>query len=78
MVLKDNTTSSEDILAEETNNLLAVRTKRTDKNKRNESAEEFLLTRESVIRFVQDSIANAVDRQKRNADRYGRANDLSF
>ena len=38
----------------------------------------FLLTRESVIRFVQDSIANAVDRQKRNADKHGRANDLSF
>ena len=69
---------SEETLTEERNSLLAVRTKRTDKGNTNESAEEFLLTRESVVRFVQDSIANAVDRQKRNADKHGRANDLSF
>ena len=69
---------SEETLTEENNSLLAVRRKRTYKGNTNESAEEFLLTRESVICFVQDSIANAVDRQKRNADRYGRANDLSF
>ena len=31
-----------------------------------------------MVRFVQDSIANAVDRQKRNADKHGRANDLLF
>ena len=80
--------TSEETLAEETNNLLAVRTKRTEKEKTNESAEEFLLTRESaeeflltresVIRFVQDSIANAVDRQKWNADKHGRTNGLSL
>ena len=44
--------TSEETLAEETNNLLAVRTKRTEKDKTNESAEEFLLTRKSVIHFV--------------------------
>ena len=31
-----------------------------------------------MVRFVQDSIAHAVDRQKRNADKNGRANVLSF
>ena len=57
---------------------MAVRTKRTEKDKTNELAEEFLLTRESITRFVQDYIANAVDRQKRNADKHGRANVHSF
>jgi hypothetical protein len=42
------------------------------------SAEDFLLTRQAVVRFVQDSIAHSVDRQKHNADRNGRANILSF
>ena len=55
-----------------------MRSERTAKDKAIEPAEEFLLTRESVVRFVQDSIANAVDRQKRNADKHGRTNDLSF
>lgn len=31
-----------------------------------------------MVRFVQDSIAHTVDRQKRNADKNGRANILSF
>ena len=31
-----------------------------------------------MVRFVQDSIAYAVDRQKRNADKNGRANVHSF
>ena len=44
----------------------------------NASSTDFLLTREAVVRFVQDSIASAVDRQKRNADKNGRANTLSF
>ena len=69
---------SEETLTDEKNSLLAVRSERTEKDKAIEPAEEFLLTRESVVRFVQDSIANAVDRQKRNADKHGRANDLSF
>ena len=36
------------------------------------------MVREAVVRFVQASIANAVDRQKRNADKHGRENVLLF
>ena len=36
------------------------------------------MTREEVVRFVQDSISNAVDRQKRNAEKNETANALSF
>ena len=36
------------------------------------------MAREAVVRFVQDSITNAVDRQKRNADKHRRANILLF
>lgn len=57
--------------------LSAVRTTHTAK-KKDESAEEFLLIREAVVRFVQDSIADAVDKQKRKADKHRRANVLSF
>ena len=46
--------------------------------KDSESADEFILARETVVRFVQDSIAEAVDRQNKNADKNGRANVLSF
>uniref|UniRef100_A0AAV1T0N8 Uncharacterized protein n=1 Tax=Peronospora matthiolae TaxID=2874970 RepID=A0AAV1T0N8_9STRA len=49
-----------DALTGEDNVLSAVHTKRTAANK-DESAEEFLLTREAVVRFVQDSIADALD-----------------
>jgi hypothetical protein len=42
------------------------------------AADDFLLARQAVIRFVQDSIADAVDRQKRNADQRGRKNTQSF
>ena len=66
-----------DILAEEEKKRLAVRTKRTDKQNK-ESAEIFLLTRKAVVPFVQDSIANLVDRRKRNADKKGRETVLSF
>ena len=41
-------------------------------------AERFPLAREAVLRFVQDSIAHAVDRQTRNADKDGRANVISL
>ena len=68
-IVNDYTSEDEDTLAEEENKLLAVRNTRTVPNK-GESAEDFLLTREAVVRFVQDSIANAVDRQKRNADKH--------
>uniref|UniRef100_A0AAV1T2H0 Uncharacterized protein n=1 Tax=Peronospora matthiolae TaxID=2874970 RepID=A0AAV1T2H0_9STRA len=43
-----------------------------------ESAEEFLLTREVVVRFVQDPFADAIEKQKRNTDKHGRASFLSF
>ena len=58
-----NDCSSEEVnnLAEEEKNLLAVRTKSTEQHN-NESAEKSLLTREAVVRFVQDSVASAVDR----------------
>lgn len=48
-----------------------------DSGKKDDSAEEFLLTREAFVRFVQDSIADAVDKQKRNAYKHGRAK-MSF
>ena len=54
-----------------------MRSKRT-KAKDSESADEFILAREAVVRFVQDSIAEAVDRLKKNADKNGRANVLLF
>uniref|UniRef100_A0AAV1UVH0 Uncharacterized protein n=1 Tax=Peronospora matthiolae TaxID=2874970 RepID=A0AAV1UVH0_9STRA len=47
-----------DTLTGEDNVLSAVHTKRTAVDK-DESADEFLLTREAVVRFVQVSIADA-------------------
>ena len=70
----------EDTLADEQKEertLSTVRTRRTEQTKAS-SAEEFLLAREAVVRLVQDSIAYAVDRQKRNADKNGRENVHSF
>ena len=55
----------------------AVRHSRTAQSKQTE-AETFLLARQAVIRFVQDSIADAVDKQKANADKNGRLNNLVF
>ena len=68
--------ASEDTLEEATSDLAAVHFKITVA-KDSESADEFILARETVARFVQDSIAE-VDRQKRNADKNGRANVLLF
>ena len=76
-IANDYHSEDEYALTDEEKNLSAVRTKRTAVNK-DESAEEFLLAREAVVRFVQDSIADAIDKQKRNADKHGRANVLSF
>uniref|UniRef100_A0AAV1U3P5 Uncharacterized protein n=1 Tax=Peronospora matthiolae TaxID=2874970 RepID=A0AAV1U3P5_9STRA len=59
----------DDTLTDEDNVLSAVHTKRTAVDK-DESSEEFLLTREAVVRLVQDSIADAPDRQKRNPDKH--------
>ena len=37
-----------------------------------------MLAREAVVPIMQDSMAHAVDRQKRSSDKNGRANLLSF
>ena len=74
-IANDYTSEDENTLAEEEDDILAVRTRRTATNQ-SDAAEEYLLSREAVVRFVQYSIANAVDRQKRNADKHGRANVL--
>ena len=42
----------------------------TDKD--SESEDEFRLDRDTVVSFVQDSLAEVVDRQKRNGDKNGR------
>uniref|UniRef100_A0AAV1V6C9 Tf2-1-like SH3-like domain-containing protein n=1 Tax=Peronospora matthiolae TaxID=2874970 RepID=A0AAV1V6C9_9STRA len=69
--------SENEALTGEDDVLSAVHSKRTAVDK-DESAEEFLLTREAVVRFVQDSIADAIYKQKRNADKHGKVNVLSF
>uniref|UniRef100_A0AAV1VJP6 Tf2-1-like SH3-like domain-containing protein n=1 Tax=Peronospora matthiolae TaxID=2874970 RepID=A0AAV1VJP6_9STRA len=73
----DRQSEDDDTLIVEDNFLSALHTKCTAVDK-DESAEEFLLTLEAVVRFVQDSIADALDRQKINADKRGKANVLSF
>uniref|UniRef100_A0AAV1V0P0 Uncharacterized protein n=1 Tax=Peronospora matthiolae TaxID=2874970 RepID=A0AAV1V0P0_9STRA len=62
-IANDRKSEDDDTLTGEDNVLSAVHTKRTAVNK-DEPAEEFLLTREAVVRFVQDSIADALDKQK--------------
>uniref|UniRef100_A0AAV1TXS6 Uncharacterized protein n=1 Tax=Peronospora matthiolae TaxID=2874970 RepID=A0AAV1TXS6_9STRA len=76
-ITNDRQSEDDDTLTGEDSVLSAVHTKSTTVDK-DESAEEFLLTRKAVVRFVQDSIADALDRQKKNADKHGRANFLSF
>uniref|UniRef100_A0AAV1TMT5 Reverse transcriptase domain-containing protein n=1 Tax=Peronospora matthiolae TaxID=2874970 RepID=A0AAV1TMT5_9STRA len=71
---EDNDASeSAEALTEEKVVVAAVRSQHTEAN---ESSDEFILARETVVRFVQDSIAEAVDKQKQNADKNGRANTL--
>uniref|UniRef100_A0AAV1VDR5 Reverse transcriptase n=1 Tax=Peronospora matthiolae TaxID=2874970 RepID=A0AAV1VDR5_9STRA len=71
---EDNDPSeSAEALTEEKVDVAAVRSQHTEAN---ESSDEFILARETVVRFVQDSIAEAVDKQKQNADKNGRANTL--
>ena len=67
--------ASNDTLTEVKSYLATVCSKRTVA-KDSYSADEFILAREAVVRFVQASIAEAVNRQKRNADKNGRANIL--
>uniref|UniRef100_A0AAV1UHI1 Uncharacterized protein n=1 Tax=Peronospora matthiolae TaxID=2874970 RepID=A0AAV1UHI1_9STRA len=62
----DYHSEDDDTLTGKDNFLSAVHTKRTTVDK-DESAEEFLLTCEAVVCFVQDSFADALDRQNRNA-----------
>uniref|UniRef100_A0AAV1V649 Uncharacterized protein n=1 Tax=Peronospora matthiolae TaxID=2874970 RepID=A0AAV1V649_9STRA len=76
-IANDGHSEDDDALTGEDNVLSAVHTKRTAVNK-DESAEGFVLTREGVVRFVKDSVADALDRQKLNAYKQGRANVLSF
>uniref|UniRef100_A0AAV1V2Y2 Chromo domain-containing protein n=1 Tax=Peronospora matthiolae TaxID=2874970 RepID=A0AAV1V2Y2_9STRA len=76
-IANDHQSEEDDALTGTDNILSVLRTERTAVDK-DESAEEFLLTREAVVRFVQDSIVHAIDKQKRNADKHGRATVLSF
>uniref|UniRef100_A0AAV1U4B1 Uncharacterized protein n=1 Tax=Peronospora matthiolae TaxID=2874970 RepID=A0AAV1U4B1_9STRA len=68
-IANDCHSEDDDTLTDEDNFFPAVHTKRTAVDK-DESSEEFLLTREAVVRLVQDSIADALDRQKRNPDKH--------
>uniref|UniRef100_A0AAV1V506 Integrase catalytic domain-containing protein n=2 Tax=Peronospora matthiolae TaxID=2874970 RepID=A0AAV1V506_9STRA len=70
---EDDASESAEALTEEKVDVAAVRSQRTEAN---ESSDEFILARETVVRFVQDSIAEAVDKQKQNADKNERANTL--
>ena len=70
---EEEESKSEDTLTTQVTNLATVRSKCTTA-KDSESADEFVLAREMVVGFVQDSIAEAVDRQKKNADKNERAN----
>uniref|UniRef100_A0AAV1UIH6 Tf2-1-like SH3-like domain-containing protein n=1 Tax=Peronospora matthiolae TaxID=2874970 RepID=A0AAV1UIH6_9STRA len=72
---EDDPSESAEALTEEKVHFAAVRSQHTEAN---ESSDEFILARETVVRFVQDSIAEAVDKQKQNADKNGRANTLLF
>ena len=42
------------------------------------SVNDFLLNRQVVVRYVRDAMADAVDKQKENSDRYGRKNKNVF
>uniref|UniRef100_A0AAV1UCS5 Integrase catalytic domain-containing protein n=1 Tax=Peronospora matthiolae TaxID=2874970 RepID=A0AAV1UCS5_9STRA len=72
---EDDPSESAEALTEEKVDVAVVRSQRTEAN---ESSDEFILARETVVRFVQDSIAEAVDKQKQNADKNGRANTILF
>ena len=68
---------SKDTLTEATSDFDTVHSKSTVA-KDSESEDKFILARETVVRFLQDSIAEAVDRQKRDADKNGRSNVILF
>ena len=80
IIVNDYPSEDDETLAdeqEEEMSLSAARTRRTERNNTS-SAEAFLLAIEAVVRFVQDSIAHAVDRQKRSADTHESTNALSY
>ena len=64
--------ASDDNLAEATRDLAGAQSKSTVAMD-SESADNIILARGTVVLFVQDSIAEAVDRQKRNSEKKGRA-----
>ena len=70
MNTKDNTVFNMELNAEDQHN--------STLNNVELEADKFILIREAINRFVQDSIACKVDKQKENADKNGRANTLSF
>uniref|UniRef100_A0AAV1TET0 Uncharacterized protein n=1 Tax=Peronospora matthiolae TaxID=2874970 RepID=A0AAV1TET0_9STRA len=74
-IANDRQSEDDDTLTGENNVLSADHMKSTAVDK-DELAEENLLTREAAVRFVQDSIADALDRQKRSAETHGR--DMLF
>ncbi|CAI5738235.1 unnamed protein product [Peronospora farinosa] len=76
-IVRGITSENSNVLAKLVTDISAVHSQCTAA-KSNESAEDFLLTREAVVRFVQDSIAEAVDKQKRNADNNRKANAQTF
>ena len=65
---EEEESKSEDALTTQVTDLATVRSKRTTA-KYSESADEFILARETLVRFVQDSITEAVDRQKKTLTR---------
>ena len=74
---EEEKSKSEEDLTDQVSDLAAVRSKR-NVVKDSESADGFILDRKTVVHFVQDSIVEAVDRQKKHADNNGRANGLLF
>uniref|UniRef100_A0AAV1T6K9 Integrase catalytic domain-containing protein n=1 Tax=Peronospora matthiolae TaxID=2874970 RepID=A0AAV1T6K9_9STRA len=58
---EDDASESAEALTEEKIDVAAVHSQRTEANK---SVDEFMLARETVVRFVQDSITETVDEQK--------------
>ena len=62
-IVRGITSENTNVLAELVTDISAVHSQCTAA-KSNESAEDFLLTREAVVRFMQDSIAEAVEKQK--------------
>uniref|UniRef100_A0AAV1US85 Reverse transcriptase domain-containing protein n=1 Tax=Peronospora matthiolae TaxID=2874970 RepID=A0AAV1US85_9STRA len=58
---EDDASESAEALTEETIDVAAGHSQRTEAN---ESSDEFILARETVVRFVQDSITETVEEQK--------------